>query len=559
MGLSFATNTVTVGGQTAYRKGEYFRKELSVDNSSAPVWQSVTVAATGQTSVSGNEFVPKTPEIFSYDADGNLTNDGRWTYIWDAENRLVRMNNNSNVPDGAKMTLNFAYDSKGRRISKTVSNWVSGAWALASDTRFAYDGWNLIATLNSQLSTINSFLWGLDLSGSRQGAGGVGGLLAITDQSTINNQPSTHFAAFDANGNVTALVNAADGTGSARYEYSPFGEVLRATGPVAKPNPLRFSSRYRDDEADVISYPRRPYSPSTGRWLSRDPAAERGGRNLYAFARNSFGVDPLGLVELHYINYPQWEPIDLHGNFPTLSGFPVVEYLWVGHYLTFDAADSAALDGNGVLVLKYTAHASLADCSSGSAVAPKSREWYFATPFRLNADGTVIPSPVTYAPMFDDGQAHPLFQIADVSMRAMVQRYGGASSGPALTRGHFWATVEARVVHSSSFESSDDAWTPGSELEGFDVRDINGHELGGRWAYFMVDQVPQVWSTESHWSKKISVDFEWNDCLCYTGRNTWNYTPDPALASQGANRLRYVGAGNDPNYTSINLLTRPHN
>jgi len=29
MNLSFATNTVTVNGQPAYRKGEYFRKELS--------------------------------------------------------------------------------------------------------------------------------------------------------------------------------------------------------------------------------------------------------------------------------------------------------------------------------------------------------------------------------------------------------------------------------------------------------------------------------------------------------------------------------------------------
>ena len=31
----------------------------------------------------------KTPEDFSYDADGNLTNDGRFAYTWDGENRLV--------------------------------------------------------------------------------------------------------------------------------------------------------------------------------------------------------------------------------------------------------------------------------------------------------------------------------------------------------------------------------------------------------------------------------------------------------------------------------------
>ncbi len=67
MGLSYATNTVTVNGQTAYRKGEYFRSELSTNNSSGPVWQSVSVAATGQTTVTGNEFVAQTPEAFGYE------------------------------------------------------------------------------------------------------------------------------------------------------------------------------------------------------------------------------------------------------------------------------------------------------------------------------------------------------------------------------------------------------------------------------------------------------------------------------------------------------------
>ena len=79
MGISFATNTVTVNGLTAYRKGEYFRQQLTVNNASTPVWQSVTNAATGQTSVIGAAFVPKTAELFYYDADGNLTNDGCWS------------------------------------------------------------------------------------------------------------------------------------------------------------------------------------------------------------------------------------------------------------------------------------------------------------------------------------------------------------------------------------------------------------------------------------------------------------------------------------------------
>ncbi len=64
----------------------------------------------------------------------------------------------------------------------------------------------------------------------------------------------------------------------------PFGELLRATGPMAKANPFRFSTKYQDDETDLLYYGYRYYSASTGRWLSRDPAEEgEGGANLYGF------------------------------------------------------------------------------------------------------------------------------------------------------------------------------------------------------------------------------------------------------------------------------------
>ena len=66
IGIALANKAVYVNGQLAYRKGEYFRKELSVNNASAPVWQSVTVTATGETQVTGNVFVPRTPESFTY-------------------------------------------------------------------------------------------------------------------------------------------------------------------------------------------------------------------------------------------------------------------------------------------------------------------------------------------------------------------------------------------------------------------------------------------------------------------------------------------------------------
>jgi RHS repeat-associated protein len=74
-----------------------------------------------------------------------------------------------------------------------------------------------------------------------------------------------------------ALVNAGDGSVSAQYEYGPFGEPLRQTGgTLAKANPFRFSTKYQDDETDLFYYGYRFYSPSVGRWLSRDPINEFG-------------------------------------------------------------------------------------------------------------------------------------------------------------------------------------------------------------------------------------------------------------------------------------------
>jgi RHS repeat-associated protein len=73
---------------------------------------------------------------------------------------------------------------------------------------------------------------------------------------------------------VAALIKASDLATSARFEYGPFGEVIRATGPMAKNNPFRSSTKYQDDETDLLYYGYRYYNASMGRWLSRDPLGE---------------------------------------------------------------------------------------------------------------------------------------------------------------------------------------------------------------------------------------------------------------------------------------------
>jgi len=275
VGAALATNSVTLNGQPAGHKWEYYWGTVNTNNTAAPAWLSATVAS-GGASNTGSVYLARTPEQFSYDADGNLTNDGRWAYTWDAENRLIGMTVNTSA--GPQYQLTFAYDPKGRRIQKTtLTNGIS------TTINFLYDGWNLVAVLNPQSALLQSFVWGSDLSGSPQGAGGVGGLLEVSyyGATTTNCVP-----AYDGNGNVAALINAADGTLAANYEYGPFGEVIRATGPLARVNPIRFSTKYQDDESDLLYYGYRYYKPSTGTWPNRDPLEELGFK-LVCLNRNS--------------------------------------------------------------------------------------------------------------------------------------------------------------------------------------------------------------------------------------------------------------------------------
>ncbi len=283
-----------MSGQSRHQRGEYLRKELPVNSASSAAWTCVTVVTTGQASASGNAFVAQTPEQFTYDLDGNLLSDGRWNYTWDAENRLIALAARTAV--GPQQSLKFEYDSKARRIRKQVWNNTTWSGDPANDVGFIYDGWNLLAESATGGSLVRSYVWGSDLSGSMQGAGGAGGLLQVSYYGT---QTTNCFAAYDGNGDVAGLVNAADGKLVSQYEYGPFGELLRVTGPVGKVNPFRFSTKYQDDETDLVYYGYRYYSPSTGRWASRDPSEEEGGANEYACLNNDAlnYTDPMGLCK----------------------------------------------------------------------------------------------------------------------------------------------------------------------------------------------------------------------------------------------------------------------
>jgi RHS repeat-associated protein len=127
-----------------------------------------------------------------------------------------------------------------------------------------------------------SYTRGRDLSGSLQGAGGIGGLLARTDHGllAVGDPNAQAFYHADGNGNVTCLINMSQAI-VANYHYDPFGNVVAQSGSLACSNLYRFSSKEFHAASGLVYYLYRYYDPNLQRWVNRDPLGD-GGSLVYA-------------------------------------------------------------------------------------------------------------------------------------------------------------------------------------------------------------------------------------------------------------------------------------
>ena len=163
-------------------------------------------------------------------------------------------------------------------IQKTFNSEVETGWASN------YDGWcpilEILERADGSSETVE-YVWGRDLSGSLQGAGGVGGLLYMKRNGAV------YVPLYDAYGNVCAY---ADSTGAVAvaFAYDAFGNDLAEHAPgEADAFRFRYSTKWYEEAAGLYGYGKRFYSPEFGRWLSRDPLGEASDANLYRFCENA--------------------------------------------------------------------------------------------------------------------------------------------------------------------------------------------------------------------------------------------------------------------------------
>ena len=248
------------------------------------------------------------PRELAYAADGGLANDGRFAYAYDAEDRLASVTSLA-LTNGAVRVRN-EYDWRSRRVAKCVDRYDADAeeWRPAERHDFAWDNWNIVHETVSTFAvaatnvTEVQYFWGPDLSGTLDGAGGVGGLLAVSFNGSF------YFPVYDNNGNVMKYVDES-GDVVAEYVYDDFGRTISQSGGLVDSLTFGFSTKYLDRETGLVAYQLRCYLPPFRIWNNRDPAEEVGGENLYRACNNQLlsNVDVLGrnryITQFDVLNY----------------------------------------------------------------------------------------------------------------------------------------------------------------------------------------------------------------------------------------------------------------
>ena len=190
-------------------------------------------------------------QTITYDAIGNPTNDGTWSYTWEAGRQLKQMST-----EGA--SVSFKYDHNGMRVQKVVEQ----SW-YPETTNYIYHG-KLLTHMT----------------------------VDYTDFDEVAHQDKLHFFYDSANrpakvefnstvytylhnlqGDIVGIV---DNTGVlvVEYKYDAWGKPLSTAGTLAdtlgKRNPFRYRGYVFDEETGLYYLRSRYYNPWRGQFINAD-------------------------------------------------------------------------------------------------------------------------------------------------------------------------------------------------------------------------------------------------------------------------------------------------
>ena len=207
-----------------------------------------------------------TTRNFTYDANGNLLSDGKYTYSWTKGSLLAKVT-------GDSLEATYTYDASGIRTSKTVNG---------VKTEYLTAGGSILAEKKNE--KWQQYLYD-----------GSGQLMAIRYKG------ADYYYIRDGLMCITGLVDA-NGGAVVNYRYDSWGKLISITGSMAgtlgKDNPYRFKGYYYDEETGMYYLKSRYYQPEICRFISADERISgiggiMRGYNMYSYCFNN----PINMID----------------------------------------------------------------------------------------------------------------------------------------------------------------------------------------------------------------------------------------------------------------------
>ncbi|WP_168921606.1 RHS repeat-associated core domain-containing protein [Polaromonas vacuolata] len=314
--------------------------------------RSITFTGTGTGTSTGSS---DTSYSLSYDQNGNLTQkqnqlepNDKTTYAWDANNRLIQMNqsktissnigtagttgttgNTSSSTSTTVLSASFSYDAFGRRIQSTITQGTQAP----TTVQYLYEGAQALGEIrDGKLS--HRLLTGLSLDETiaRIAVNGDGNKDAANSRLYLTDALNSVIAqlADDDNANIQNS-----------YAYSPYGQS-QTVGPDSANNPNQYTSR-ENDNTGLYYYRARYYDPVMKRFVSSDPIGLAGGMNSYSYVEG----DPVNYLDP--LGFDRWGDTSANYRYTQKAGKPVDDT--TGTALTcFSICVGGANPGPGVTV-----------------------------------------------------------------------------------------------------------------------------------------------------------------------------------------------------------------